>query len=66
MAEIINLRTVRKRANRRRTEERAAEARAVHRVSRVDRAFAGKYREKVRRDLDAHRMEEQFDEIAGR
>jgi hypothetical protein len=66
MAEIVNLRTVRKRANRRRKEERAAEARAVHGVSRVDRALAGKYREKARRDLDAHRMEGKFDEIAGR
>jgi uncharacterized protein DUF4169 len=56
MAEIVNLRTVRKRANRRRKEERAAEARTVHGVSRADRALASKYREKVCRDLDAHRI----------
>jgi hypothetical protein len=66
MAEIVNLRTVRKRANRRRKEERAAEARTFYGVSKFDHALSGKYRDKARRDLDAHRMEGEFDEIAGR
>jgi len=66
VAEIVNLRIARKRANRRRKQERAAAARTVHGVSKADRAFAGKYREKARRDLEAHRIEGESDEIAGR
>ena len=40
MAEIVNLRAVRKRAERQRSEKRAAEARVSHGMSKADRALA--------------------------
>jgi hypothetical protein len=67
MAEIVNLRTARKRANRRREEKRAAEARVSHGMSKADRALAKVEAEKFRRELDEHRIETgESDEIAGR
>jgi hypothetical protein len=67
MAEIVNLRTARKRANRRRDEKRAAEARVSHGMSKADRVLAKTERAKARRDLDEHRIETgESDEIAGR
>jgi Domain of unknown function (DUF4169) len=67
MSEIVNLRTARKRANRRRDEERAAEARVSHGISKADRALAKTEKLKVRRKLDEHRIEiGESDEIAGR
>ena len=67
MAEIVNLRTARKRANRRRDDKRAAEARVSHGMSKADRALANTERAKFRRELDGHRIETgETDEIAGR
>ena len=67
MAEIVNLRTVRKRANRRRDDKRAAEARISHGMSKADRALAKSNNAKFRRELDEHRIETgEADEIAGR
>jgi Domain of unknown function (DUF4169) len=67
MAEIVNLRTARKRANRRRDEKRAAEARVSHGMSKADRVLAKTERAKASRDLDEHRIETgESDEIAGR
>ena len=67
MAEIVNLRTARKRANRRRDDQRAAEARVSHGMSKADRVLARLNREKIRRELDEHRIETgEADEIAGR
>ncbi|HMA72133.1 MAG TPA: DUF4169 family protein [Xanthobacteraceae bacterium] len=67
MAEIVNLRTARKRANRQRAEKRAAEARASHGMSKADRALAESNKAKLRRELDEHRIETgETDEIAGR
>ena len=67
MAEIVNLRTARKRASRRRDEKRAAEARVSHGLSKADRAIAKTERAKLRRVLDEHRIETgESDEIAGR
>jgi hypothetical protein len=67
MADIVNLRTARKRVNRRRDEERAAKARVSHGVSKTDRALAETARSKLRRKLDEHRIETgESDEIAGR
>ena len=67
MAEIVNLRTARKRANRRRDDKRAAEARVSHGMSKADRALARSNQAKVRRELDEHRIETgEADEIAGR
>jgi hypothetical protein len=67
MAEIVNLRTARKRAARRRAEARAVEARVAHGTSKADRALAGAERSKFCRELDGHRIETgEADEIAGR
>jgi hypothetical protein len=67
MAEIVNLRTARKRVKRRRDEERAAKARVSHGMSKALRALAETERSKVRRKLDEHRIETgESDEIAGR
>ena len=67
MAEIVNLRMARKRANRQRAEKRAAEARVSHGMSKADRVLARSNREKIRRELDEHRIETgEADEIAGR
>jgi hypothetical protein len=67
MADIINLRTVRKRTNRRRDEQRAAVARALHGMSKAERALAESSRQSIRRKLDEHQIETgESDEIAGR
>jgi hypothetical protein len=67
MAEIVNLRTARKRAKRRREEERAVQARVSHGVSKADRALGRAERSRTRRELDEHRIETgEPDEIAGR
>jgi Domain of unknown function (DUF4169) len=67
MAEIVNLRVVRKQAKRREEQQRAAAARVVHGVSKADRALAESNRQSIRRKLDEHRIETgECDEIAGR
>jgi len=67
MAEIVNLRIARKRANRQRDGKRAAEARVSHGMSKADRALARMNEAKLRRELDEHRIETgEADEIAGR
>jgi hypothetical protein len=67
MAEIVNLRTARKRAKRQEQAELAAQARVSNGMSKVDRALARSMQSKVRRELDEHRIETgESDEIAGR
>ena len=67
MAEIVNLRVVRKRAERQRSEKQAAEARVFYGMSKADRALARSNTEKIRRELDEHRIETgEADEITGR
>jgi hypothetical protein len=67
MAQIVNLRIARKRADRRRKEKSAAQARTIHGISKADRALADTIRSKVFRELDEHRIETgESDEIAGR
>ena len=67
MADIVNLRAVRKRAERQRSEKRAAEARVSHGMSKADRALAERNKARFRRELDEHRIETgEADEIAGR
>jgi len=57
VAEIINLRIVRKRANRQLSEKRAAAARVSYGVSKADRMLAKANQDKIRRELDEHRIE---------
>jgi hypothetical protein len=67
MAEIINLRIARKRASRQLSEKRAAAARISHGVSKADRMLAKANQDKIRRELDEHRIQiGEVDEIAGR
>jgi hypothetical protein len=57
MAEIINLRIARKRADRERSEKRAAAARISHGMSKADRMLAKAKTDKIRHELDEHRIE---------
>jgi hypothetical protein len=67
MAEIINLRIARKRADRQRSQEHAAAARVSHGMSKAERRLAKTNKDKIRRDLDEHRIETgEADEVAGR
>ena len=57
MAEIVNLRTARKRAARSKAEDHAAEQRLTHGVSKPERDRAAADRDKARQTLDQHRIE---------
>jgi hypothetical protein len=57
MAELINLRTVRKRAKRREDSLRAASGRLVHGQPKSQRELEAARREKAQRDLDGHRID---------
>jgi DNA-binding helix-hairpin-helix protein with protein kinase domain len=57
MAEIVNLRIARKRAARSKAEDRAAEQRLAHGVSRTEHENAEADRDKARHALDQHRIE---------
>jgi len=57
MAEIVNLRTARKRASREKAEGLAAEQRLAHGASRSQRAKAKAERDKADQTLDQHRLE---------
>ena len=67
MAEIVNLRTARKRARRQLEAKHAAQARVSHGMSKATRALARSEQSKVGRELDEHRIETgESDEVAGR
>jgi hypothetical protein len=67
MAEIVNLRTARKRAKRQLDAEHAVQARASHGMSKAARTLARSEQSKIRRELDEHRIETgESDEVAGR
>jgi uncharacterized protein DUF4169 len=67
MAEIVNLRTARKRAKRQEQVELAAQTRVSHGMPKGERALARSIQSKVRRELDEHRIETgESDEVAGR
>jgi hypothetical protein len=57
MAELINLRAARKRAQRQQDEQRAAANRRLHGQSKHIRKLESERRAKVRRDLDGHRID---------
>ncbi len=57
MAEVINLRHARKRAQRRQDEALAQANRLAHGLSKHRRELAATQREKEGRDLEAHRIE---------
>jgi len=57
MAELINLRTARKRAQRRDDERRAASNRFAHGQQKTQRNLDTAKHEKAKRDLDRHRID---------
>jgi hypothetical protein len=57
MADIINLRTARKRTKRRLAEEDAAANRLAHGVGKDQRQANDARRDKAARDLDQHRRD---------
>ena len=57
MGDLINLRNVRKQAQRRRAEQNAASNRLAHGRPKTERALERSRRDKADRDLDAHRIE---------
>jgi len=57
MAEIVNLRSARKRAKRRQHEERAASNRLAYGTSKAERSLAEAHSDKASHHLDLHRIE---------
>lgn len=57
MAELVNIRTVRKKLAKRRESERAAENRIVHGRTKAERARDEASAARVRRELDGHRID---------
>jgi hypothetical protein len=57
MAELINLRTVRKRAQRQKDERHASANRLAHGQSKRVRSLEAEKQAKASRDLEAHRIE---------
>lgn len=57
MAEIVNLRNVRKRANRDKAARLAAERRQAHGVSKSERTLSEKRGKRLSEALDQHRIE---------
>jgi len=57
MAQIVNLRTARKRQKRRQAEQKAAANRLAHGISKAARTRMQADSDKVDRKLDQHRLE---------
>lgn len=57
MGPIVNLRTVRKQARRRRAEQEAAQNRLSHGRSKAEKALQRSQDAKARQNLDGHRIE---------
>ena len=58
MAEIVNLRTARKRAKRRQQEAAADASRLVHGVAKRERQAQETRRDKAARELEQHRRDQ--------
>lgn len=57
MATVVNLRTARKRAKRRKAEQEAAASRLAHGRSKAERNLERSRSDKAQRSLDHHRIE---------
>ena len=57
MGDVINLRTLRKRAAKRREEERAAENRIKHGRTKAERLLEAKRTGKLKQHLDGHKID---------
>ena len=58
MADLINLRTARKQAQRRRAEQKAASNRLAYGRPKTERVLARSRSEKAERDLDGHHIDD--------
>jgi hypothetical protein len=58
MADLINLRTARKQAQRRRAEQKAASNRLAYGRLKTERVLARSRSEKAERDLDGHHIDD--------
>jgi hypothetical protein len=61
MADVVNLRMVRKQAKRRQAEQEAAQRRLVHGRSKAEKALQRSQGQKAERELDRHRLEHEDD-----
>lgn len=57
MAEVVNLRKARKQAEKQKDAKRAADNRIVHGRSKAERVLETARAQKIRRFLDAHRID---------
>ena len=57
MGDVINLRAMRKKAERKADQQRAANNRLLHGRSKAERNLHTARADKIRRDLDLHRVE---------
>jgi hypothetical protein len=57
MGDLINLRTARKQAGRRRAEQEAASNRLAHGRPKAERVLERSQSDKAKRDLDGHRID---------
>ncbi len=57
MAAIVNLRTARKQAKRRKAEQKAAASRLAHGRTKAERNLERSRSDKAQRSLDQHRIE---------
>ena len=57
MGDVVNLRTHRKRAERKRKANRAAERRVQHGKTKAERLVTAARKKRAERDLDLHRLE---------
>ena len=57
MGDVVNLRTHRKRAERKRKTGRAAERRVQHGATKAERQFTAARKKRAERDLELHRLE---------
>ena len=66
MADVVNLRTARKRVQRQQAEKDAAKSRLAHGLPKSDRKLIETHRVKARRDMEFYRTRTgEADEIAG-
>ena len=57
MGEVVNLRTERKRKRRERDADKATEQRALHGLTKGERSLEGAHAERVKLNLDQHRLD---------
>jgi hypothetical protein len=62
MADIVNLRRLRKRAAKQEAEQRAAQNRLEHGRTKAERALSDRVFRKAERDLEGHRIENRRDD----